>query len=104
MPPEFAVTSNRETIVRRYPIVTYFALAFLISWTGALAVFWALVAYDKLSPTFTPPWRVTNQVLDILGSLLPAPNLRPGLNFARRRKPWKRFMPAAASRPLLCPF
>ena len=38
MPPEFAVTSNRETIVRRYPIVTYFALTFLISWTGALAV------------------------------------------------------------------
>ena len=38
MPPEFAVTSNQETIIRRYPVVTYFALTFLISWTGALAV------------------------------------------------------------------
>src|SRR6266478_6990115 len=38
MPPEFAVTSNHETIIRRYPVVTYFALTFLISWTGALAV------------------------------------------------------------------
>jgi membrane protease YdiL (CAAX protease family) len=38
MPPEFAVTSNQETIIRRYPVVTYFAQTFLISWTGALAV------------------------------------------------------------------
>jgi membrane protease YdiL (CAAX protease family) len=38
MPPEFAVTSNQETIIRRYPVVTYFALTFLISWTGAFAV------------------------------------------------------------------
>src|SRR5437660_7695764 len=38
MPPEFAVTGNQETIIRRYPVVTYFALTFLISWTGALAV------------------------------------------------------------------
>jgi len=38
MPPEFAVPSNQETIIRRYPVVTYFALTFLISWTGALAV------------------------------------------------------------------
>jgi len=38
MPPEFAVTSNQGTIIRRYPVVTYFALTFLISWTGALAV------------------------------------------------------------------
>jgi membrane protease YdiL (CAAX protease family) len=38
MPPEFAVPSNQEAIIRRYPVVTYFALTFLISWTGALAV------------------------------------------------------------------
>jgi uncharacterized protein len=38
MPLEFAVPSNREAIIRRYPVVTYFALTFLISWTGALAV------------------------------------------------------------------
>src|SRR6201988_5539664 len=38
MPPEFAVPSNQEAIIRRYPVITYFALAFLISWTGALAV------------------------------------------------------------------
>jgi uncharacterized protein len=38
MPPEFAVPSNQEAIIRRYPVITYFALTFLISWTGALAV------------------------------------------------------------------
>jgi|SRR5579863_233443 len=38
MPPEFAIASNQETTIRRYPVVTYFALTFLISWTGALAV------------------------------------------------------------------
>jgi len=38
MPPEFAVPSNQETIIRRYPVAAYFELTFLISWTGALAV------------------------------------------------------------------
>jgi membrane protease YdiL (CAAX protease family) len=38
MPPEFAVPSNREAIIRRHPVVAYIALTFLISWTGALAV------------------------------------------------------------------
>ena len=38
MPPEFAVPSNQEAVIRRYPLVAYFALTFLISWTGALAV------------------------------------------------------------------
>jgi uncharacterized protein len=38
MPPEFSVTGNQEAIVRRYPVVAYFALTFLISWSGALAV------------------------------------------------------------------
>jgi hypothetical protein len=38
MPPESGVPSNQEAIIRRYPLVTYFALTFLISWMGALAV------------------------------------------------------------------
>jgi uncharacterized protein len=38
MSPKFRIPSNQETIIRRYPVVTYFALTFLISWTGALAV------------------------------------------------------------------
>jgi membrane protease YdiL (CAAX protease family) len=36
--PEFAVTNNQAAIVKRYPVITYFALTFFISWTGALAV------------------------------------------------------------------
>jgi membrane protease YdiL (CAAX protease family) len=38
MPSEFRIPSNQAAIVRRYPVVAYFALTFLISWTGALAV------------------------------------------------------------------
>jgi len=38
MPAEFAVPANHEAIIRRYPVVAYFTLTFLISWTGALAV------------------------------------------------------------------
>ena len=38
MSPKFRIPSNQEAIIRRYPVVTYFALTFLISWTGALAV------------------------------------------------------------------
>src|SRR5579864_9578826 len=35
---EFQVRSNPGATIRRYPVVTYFALTFTISWTGALAV------------------------------------------------------------------
>lgn len=38
MPPEVQTSTQWETIVRRNPVVTFFALTFLISWTGALAV------------------------------------------------------------------
>jgi membrane protease YdiL (CAAX protease family) len=38
MPPEVQISAKTETTVRRNPVVTFFALTFLISWTGALAV------------------------------------------------------------------
>jgi uncharacterized protein len=53
MPPEFAVPSNQEAIIRRYPVVTYFALTFLISWTGALAVAAPLLIRHKPLPKMT---------------------------------------------------
>jgi uncharacterized protein len=53
MPPEFAVLSNQEAIIRRYPVVTYFALTFLISWTGALAVAAPHLIRDEPLPKMT---------------------------------------------------
>src|SRR5215831_14409224 len=38
MPPEFSIRGKQEALISRYPIVTYVALTFLISWSGALAV------------------------------------------------------------------
>ena len=38
MSSEFRIPGNPQAMIRRYPVVTYFALTFLISWTGALAV------------------------------------------------------------------
>jgi membrane protease YdiL (CAAX protease family) len=38
MQPEVSIPGNQEAMIRRYPVVTYFALTFLISWSGALAV------------------------------------------------------------------
>jgi uncharacterized protein len=53
MPPEFAVPSNQEAIIRRYPLVAYFALTFLISWTGALAVAAPHLIRDEPLPKMT---------------------------------------------------
>jgi uncharacterized protein len=53
MPPEFAVPRNQEAIIRRYPVVTYFALTFLISWTGALAVAAPHLIRDEPLPKMT---------------------------------------------------
>jgi len=38
MPAAVRSPGNQEAITRRHPVVAYFALTFLISWTGALAV------------------------------------------------------------------
>jgi membrane protease YdiL (CAAX protease family) len=38
MQPQVSIPGNQEAMIRRYPVVTYFALTFLISWSGALGV------------------------------------------------------------------
>jgi membrane protease YdiL (CAAX protease family) len=38
MQPQVSIPGNQETMIRRYPVVTYIALTFLISWSGALCV------------------------------------------------------------------
>lgn len=53
MPADSAVPDNQEAIVRRYPVVAYFALTFLISWTGALAVAAPHLIRNELLPKMT---------------------------------------------------
>jgi len=50
MPADFAVPSNQQAIIRRSPVVTYFALTFVISWTGALAVAAPYLIHHQLLP------------------------------------------------------
>lgn len=68
MPPEFAVPSNQEAIIRRYPVATYFALTFLISWMGALAV--------------AAPYLVRQQPLPQMTGILMFPVMLLGPSFA----------------------
>jgi len=68
MPPEFAVPSKQEAIIRRYPVVTYFALTFLISWAGALAV--------------TAPHLIRHQVLPQMTGILMFPVMLLGPSLA----------------------
>jgi uncharacterized protein len=53
MPPEFVVPRNQEAIIRRHPVVTYFALTFLISWTGALTMAAPHLIRDEPLPKMT---------------------------------------------------
>src|ERR1700745_1795525 len=38
MPSQSRTTSNRVSIIKRYPVVAYFALTLMTSWVGALPV------------------------------------------------------------------
>jgi len=38
MPAVLAIPGDQQALIRRYPVGAYFALTFLISWTGALVV------------------------------------------------------------------
>ena len=53
MPPELAIPVDREALTRRYPVVAYFALTFLISWTGALVVAALHLIRDEALPKMT---------------------------------------------------
>src|SRR5580704_11852266 len=53
MPPEFRIPGSQEAIIRRYPVVAYFALTFLISWTGALVVAAPHIIRDEPLPKMT---------------------------------------------------
>jgi membrane protease YdiL (CAAX protease family) len=53
MPAELAVPAKHAGIIRRYPVVSYFTLTFLISWAGALAVAAPHLMRDEPLPKMT---------------------------------------------------
>ena len=52
MPSGLAIP-GQETLIRRYPVVAYFALTFFISWTGALVVAAPHLIRDEPLPKIT---------------------------------------------------
>jgi len=53
MPSGLAIPGDKEALIRRYPVVAYFALTFFISWTGALVVAAPHLIRDEPLPKMT---------------------------------------------------
>jgi len=53
MPSGLAIPGDKEALIRRYPVVAYFAWTFFISWTGALVVAAPHLIRDEPLPKMT---------------------------------------------------